>query len=39
MPQLVVNMKVNAQNKVDRNLKIIVSNCGTHHIQPVGGNI
>ncbi|RLD61149.1 MAG: hypothetical protein DRJ01_08405 [Bacteroidetes bacterium] len=35
MPQLAVYMKVNTQNKVCRNLKIIVSNCGTHHIQTV----
>ncbi len=35
MPQLVVNMKVNTQNTISRNLKIIISKCGTHHIKTV----
>ena len=32
MPQLAVNMKDSTQNKHYRNLKVIVSKCGTHHI-------
>ncbi len=35
MPQLAVNMKVNTQNKHCCKLKIIVSKCGTQHIQTV----
>jgi len=35
MPQLVVNMKVAIYNKSSRDLKKIVSICGTHHIQTV----
>jgi len=35
MPQLVISMKVNTQNKHFSNTKIIVSEYGTHHIQTV----
>jgi hypothetical protein len=36
MPQIVVNMNIPVANIVYRNTKIIVSNCGTRHIQTVG---
>jgi len=35
MPQLVVNMIDTVRNKHYRNTKIIVSKCGTQHIQTV----
>jgi len=35
MPQLIDNMKVTVLNENYCNTKIIVSNCGTHHIQTV----
>jgi len=38
MPQLVVNMKINTQNKHCRSLKNNRFKCGTHHIQTVGHN-
>jgi hypothetical protein len=35
MPQLIDNKKITVQNKIIVSRKIIVSNCGTHHIQTV----
>ena len=39
MPQLVVNMKVNTQNKHGCNLKNNRFKMRTHHIQTIGHNL
>jgi len=39
MPQLVVNMEVNIQNKDCCSMKIIASKCGTQHIKTVVGHL